>query len=557
MTKFEDNQSPYLTLDEQASAPATPASGLALLYRKTDNKLYMKDDAGTETEVVQAGGAPTAHASSHADGGSDEVNVEELAATSTTTTQVLMPDGLGGVEFAALVTGDLPAFTIDQASDVDTDKSKTPADGDVLTFDGTHWNAEAGGGGASSLSDLSDVNLISPSPDEILVYGGYASYASGASYGTTPKPTITGSGISFGVVTNAWGDSTAFVGVDEGGYIQWEFATAQSFAAFDIQWHDGASPDHCRMWCSDDGVSWTQVWEATGLDAAVGTGYPTIKYDFDDMSRTAKFWKLENVDSIGSRMEVNFRFFYLSVGSGAAFVNSLLALGDLSDVTVSGSETDGQVLTSDGLGGFAFEDAAAGGASVTVQASEPATPSSGDLWFDTDEPTADSIATGTAFPASPSLGQRFRRSDLDYAIYFYDGTRWLTEQVFTLNMVRGNAPDNDYVSDTANLERSVLHATQDIYVLSLEGAVYQGPPADGSNYWTISLNKVDSADALTVVGSFTTAAVTASSWNSLNATVNDTIDVSAFPLVRLRAVKTGSAGWLFPKVNVRYRLIAS
>ena len=52
---------------------------------------------------------------------------------------------------ATNVTTALSTISIDALSDVDSDKSKTPADGDVLTFDGTDWNAEApagGGGGA-------------------------------------------------------------------------------------------------------------------------------------------------------------------------------------------------------------------------------------------------------------------------------------------------------------------------------------------------------------------------------------------------------------------------
>lgn len=38
---------------------------------------------------------------------------------------------------------DITGESLTDLSDVDTDKSKTPADNDVLTFDGTHWNAEA------------------------------------------------------------------------------------------------------------------------------------------------------------------------------------------------------------------------------------------------------------------------------------------------------------------------------------------------------------------------------------------------------------------------------
>jgi len=54
--KAEDNPFPYVTLVEQASAPATPASGKAKLWRGTDNKNYVLDDAGASTEYPGSGG---------------------------------------------------------------------------------------------------------------------------------------------------------------------------------------------------------------------------------------------------------------------------------------------------------------------------------------------------------------------------------------------------------------------------------------------------------------------------------------------------------------------
>ena len=40
-----------IVLAEQSSSPSTPASGLALLYVKSDGNLYFKNDAGTETQL--------------------------------------------------------------------------------------------------------------------------------------------------------------------------------------------------------------------------------------------------------------------------------------------------------------------------------------------------------------------------------------------------------------------------------------------------------------------------------------------------------------------------
>lgn len=47
--------SDHLTLDEIA-APGTPSAGKVAIYPKTDGKLYIKDDTGTETDLTSAGG---------------------------------------------------------------------------------------------------------------------------------------------------------------------------------------------------------------------------------------------------------------------------------------------------------------------------------------------------------------------------------------------------------------------------------------------------------------------------------------------------------------------
>jgi hypothetical protein len=41
----------YLELAEQSGSPGTPSSGFGRIYAKTDNKLYFKNDAGTEVEL--------------------------------------------------------------------------------------------------------------------------------------------------------------------------------------------------------------------------------------------------------------------------------------------------------------------------------------------------------------------------------------------------------------------------------------------------------------------------------------------------------------------------
>jgi hypothetical protein len=120
----------------EVAAPATPPSGEAHLYVKSDGQLYWKDDAGNEWA---AGGGAVA-----LDDLSD-VNI-----TSLTNGQFLMYDGTEWVNDA--VTG---VDALDEIGDVN---ASSPSDGQVLTWDATpgEWVAatpSAGGGGGSVLEE--------------------------------------------------------------------------------------------------------------------------------------------------------------------------------------------------------------------------------------------------------------------------------------------------------------------------------------------------------------------------------------------------------------------
>lgn len=57
----------HIEVDEQGTAPTTPAAGKVRIYAKNDGKLYIKDDAGAETEV--GAGALTLEALTDVDSG--------------------------------------------------------------------------------------------------------------------------------------------------------------------------------------------------------------------------------------------------------------------------------------------------------------------------------------------------------------------------------------------------------------------------------------------------------------------------------------------------------
>ncbi len=108
-------------------------------------------------------------------------------------------------------------------SDVDTDKSKTPADGDVLTFDGTDWNAETpSGGGADttygiSLShfqvedDGTTGQLTTGSASDLTGIWGTPSQTDATDFswnGTTGILTVNTAGtIEFNIKVNSWNNA--------------------------------------------------------------------------------------------------------------------------------------------------------------------------------------------------------------------------------------------------------------------------------------------------------------------------------------------------------------
>ncbi|MCP4930241.1 MAG: hypothetical protein GY918_14405, partial [Gammaproteobacteria bacterium] len=86
----------HVLLDEVA-APATPVTGKVAMYTKSDGKLYIKDDAGLETDCTGSGGSslPVADTTSIVEGSVDatkEMRIEVDGLTAATVRVATMPD---------------------------------------------------------------------------------------------------------------------------------------------------------------------------------------------------------------------------------------------------------------------------------------------------------------------------------------------------------------------------------------------------------------------------------------------------------------------------------
>lgn len=137
-----------ITVPEMAP-PSTPASGKVSVYAKSDGKLYIKDDAGTETDLTATGTGTIA------------------GSTGSTDNALLRADGAGGstVQSSAVTVDDDGAITLPEIA-----APGTPAAGKVVIYaksdnkvyrkgeDGTEAELGGGGGGTNPTSDTLPYN---------------------------------------------------------------------------------------------------------------------------------------------------------------------------------------------------------------------------------------------------------------------------------------------------------------------------------------------------------------------------------------------------------------
>lgn len=248
------------------------------------------------------------------------------------------------------------------------------------------------------------------------------------------------------------------------------------------------------------------------------------------------------------------------------------ALDDLTDVDAPAPD-DGDVLTWDegagewvaapgggdhgGLTGLADDDHTQ--YALGFEDDDPPTdPGRGvALWLDTDDTSGavPSDSYGTAFPGSPTTGQRFYRTNVRGGMWFrYDGTRWLSDQQFTLAVGTGQS----FASSQSNFYP--VPTDYSIYVEWVEWHIYQ------TGTWSLDLKKnlFDESSYPSIMPSATarsTSGLTSSRWYTFrdvcNAVVDGTGANSGTSVRGLSAHYTRTGGSLYNSGTVTYRLIAT
>jgi hypothetical protein len=166
--------------------------------------------------------------------------------------------------------------------------------------------------------------------------------------------------------------------------------------------------------------------------------------------------------------------------------------------------------------------------------------------------------SGTSFPGAAATGDRYWRTDLGSEFY-YDGTRWLSTQLLNLPIWSRYSSATAIDATTTYGNATSLGTGLDMYLVEWRLALFvnTGNGLTGTHFYTITLDKLDSANAATNLSSITANSATASTWINLTDALGDVIDSSAFPAFRIIFTKSNTPSSLFPAVTITYRLIAT
>ena len=156
--------------------------------------------------------------------------------------------------------------------------------------------------------------------------------------------------------------------------------------------------------------------------------------------------------------------------------------------------------------------------------------------------------SGSAFPAGVTTGATFFRTDLGLACY-YDGTRWLTQNVYLLAFGIGSgAYATNYAATTASIRYASIDNSYQPYFIYGLITITTGTPNGAGNAMTYNFI----TSGATTIWSVTTNADGAAA-TVVKATASFTQPSAAITSVRLDiAINSGAPGAQFPYTPVLY-----
>ena len=535
-----------LELYERGSAAATPETGGWKLYFKSDG-FYVMDDAGVETGPMGSGG-----------GSALTVTDESGTVSDTAVTSITVPDGTlvdNGVGDVTL--REVPAGVIGAKIRATSAQTIATATVTEVAMDTADWDTDG------LFGDANDELVIPAGMGGQWLVGGVIYWPTAAAYaqarlninGTVVDNDFDGSANKSRaetVLTLAAGDT-----IDLDAY-------QSSGGNLDIG-HASASEGQCALWAIKLGSG--TVGEAIGVKA-----YNSAVQSISDSTNTALTFNTEEWDTDGYHStSSNTSRFTVPAGLGGEYVINASTYANFTvssycylSLHIDGSGT-AQYRSEKGTAaspammflsqrlhldagqyvevylvhtnGSAQNVGHASARRVQTEFSMSLVATQG----------GNTLKTGTTFPTGPATGDRYRRSDKDYTIYFYDGTRWLSEQLFNISYSAN-------LSATTNTSRNALAAIPgDVFFTDMVAAYVVNGTNNGSNYWSWKGTGLLGA---TVYGLDDSSAVSGSTYTSQSIAV-DTALASPEVQVYFTVTKTGSPGDWLGGVILQYRLIAT
>jgi hypothetical protein len=165
------------------------------------------------------------------------------------------------------------------------------------------------------------------------------------------------------------------------------------------------------------------------------------------------------------------------------------------------------------------------------------------------------IPSGTSFPGSPANNDLFRRTDLDL-VYFYDGTRWLTLNLYVTPLPSSDALMPLSATNTGWRVMAPWAGVYDVWLEHFQAHFYvvAGTALGASHKWRIDLKK---QPADTIPATFDIASGASSTHrNSGQVAIGALLGTTNFELEVL-ATKTGTPGNLYLTPTVTYRIVGT
>lgn len=169
--------------------------------------------------------------------------------------------------------------------------------------------------------------------------------------------------------------------------------------------------------------------------------------------------------------------------------------------------------------------------------------------------TGASAPSGTSFPGSPTTNDRFRRTDLQVKDYFYDGTRWVSDQVFEVNT------HSSTVGITATLDPipfPFLGNTFGIYIIDFRWLYRVNTTHTGTQFWSAALHTFEAGGPTdTTQATLTSDKATANVYINPAPTAVGVAIAANYEMVYIDILKTSTPGALLYSITFRYRIVAT